>query len=113
MKKKYRQVKVNLLTDDYEQIEKYAKKQGLTVAAFLRISAGIDMEENRRLPKGYKKENVSVCRFSLLYHLSKIGTNINKIAKRCNIDKSVDRHTLFALDKIYKEIWSVPDVSQN
>jgi len=113
MSKKYRQVKVNFLPEDYEQIEKYAKREGLTVAAFLRKCVGVDMEENRRLPKGAKKKTVSDVKFSLLYHLSKIDTSIYQIAKHCNTEKAVDRQALFALEKIHNEIWSVPNVSEN
>ena len=113
MSKKYREIRVNFLPEDCEQIEKRAKKEGLSINAFVRKSLGVDMEENRRLPRGAKKKTVSDLSFSLLYHLSKIGTNINQIAKHCNTEKAVDRQVLFALEKIHNEIWSVPNVSQN
>ncbi len=111
-KSKYRQIKINILIEDHVEIKKIADETGISIATLFRLSLGVDMELNSRVPKNIEARKIDIpCHLSLLYHFSKIGTNLNQIAKRCNINKSVDRHTLFTLDKLYKEIWRVQDDS--
>ncbi len=113
MKKKYHQIKVNIPTEDYPDFKKFADNEKLTLAGLLRKSVGIDMAENNYKPKGFglQKRNKDY-NLSMIYHLAKIGTNLNQIAKLCNINKSIDRQALFALEKLYSELWEVTDDNQ-
>ena len=94
MGKDYKQVKVNFLPEELIELKKMAAQDGVTAATFIRIKLGIDSELNKVKPRNMKQVYCQKVPYSITYHLSKISTNLNQIAERCNIKKSVDQQTL-------------------
>lgn len=102
---KYKQVKINLTPEHHQELEKEALLNSQTIAQFIRNKLDIDLKTKPRIRKmrSDKKEIVKADP-QLLYHLSKIGSNLNQIAKHLNATKSVDRVVLNTLIEIQEEI---------
>ena len=89
---KYKQIKVNLLPDDYQIIKEHSKEKEISMAEYIRKSLNISIQNppNRNININHKK---------VIYHLLKIGININQIAKALNIKDTTQ------LDKkLYEDI---------
>lgn len=83
---KYKQVKINLTEEDHLELSEKAKDKNMTLAQYIRTELDVDLKEKPRTrvkktdsKDSYKKEDPE-----LLYHLAKIGNNINQIAKAFN-----------------------------
>lgn len=107
---KYKQVKVNLLPDDYEKMNVLAKKYDTTIASLFRELADMQIENAPIRKGGIKTQSADP---KLIYHLAKIGNNINQIATRCNVNKIVDRMTFIELVEIKKQLSTLLPAAQN
>ncbi len=94
---KYRQVKVNLLPDDYRRLEAQAQQDEVSMAELFRRAVGAAIPDRRN-------RNQDDTRLALLYELKRIGNNINQIARHCNASRAVDRAALDALLSIEREL---------
>lgn len=105
----YKQVKVNLTPEHYAELEAEAKELDTSIAKLIRDKLGIDLKET---PKSFQrsrkvrsdKKEVVKADPQLLYHLSKIGSNLNQISKHLNSNNAVDRVVLTSLIEIQNEL---------
>lgn len=106
---KYKQVKINLTIEHHQKLEKEALSNNQTIAQFIRDKLDIDLKE---IPKSFQrsrkvrsdKKEIVKADPQLLYHLSKIGSNLNQIAKHLNSNNAVDRVVLSTIVEIQEEI---------
>ncbi len=102
---KYKQVKINLTPEHHQELEKEALENNQTIAQFIRDKLSIDLKTKPRIRKMRSDKKVVVkADPQLLYHLSKIGSNINQISKHLNSNNPVDRVVLNTLIEIQQEI---------
>ena len=102
---KYKQIKVNVLEDEYIKLVQIAKKQNITLAELFRLSVGTRI---KNAPKPHKEKPKIVYKRTdpnLLYEINKIGVNINQIARYLNSGK--DDLKLQVLYHIYEEVMSL------
>lgn len=99
--KKYKQVKINLDEKAHQELRAICDDQNITMAAYFRRLHGAQIEDSRK-PKQkriHKKTDTKI-----LYHLNKIGNNLNQIAKHANEGKSLDFQVLAELANIERNL---------
>ena len=105
----YKQVKINLTQEHYQELQEEALGNGMSIAQLVRHKLGIDLKtaprsfQRSRKVRSDKRE-VTRADPQLLYHLSKIGANLNQISKHLNSGNAVDRVVLTSLIEIQEEI---------
>lgn len=105
----YKQVKINLTPEHYSELETEALNNGMSIAQLVRHKLGIDLKST---PKSFQrsrkvrsdKKPVVKADPQLLYHLARIGSNLNQIAKHLNSNNAVDRVVLSTIIEIEQEI---------
>ena len=105
----YKQVKINLTPSHYLELEEQAISSNKSIAQLIRDKLGIDLKDTpRSLQRSRKvrsdKREVTRADPQLLYHLSKIGTNLNQISKHLNSTKVVDSVVISSLIEIQEEL---------
>ena len=73
----------------------------------IKCEKSVSKDKNLDLDDDMSDEEKAMLKQIYEKRFEKIEININQIAARCHTKKEVDRHILFALEKLYKEIWSV------
>ena len=96
-KKVYKQVKVNFTPEHFEKLEQFSSKKGVSKAEYIRQRLNIEYEDMPQ-PKG--KAQTKEADPKLIYELSRIGANLNQIARYANTNKALDREILSALVRI-------------
>jgi len=111
MSEKLKQVKVNLYQHQHQQIKILAEENNTTIAQYIREKLSLELEEKDTRGAYKKHEKVSYKKADpkLLYELSKIGNNLNQIAKYINTKKDdIDTieilQSLVEIEKQIKEI---------
>lgn len=105
----YKQVKINLTHEHYQELQDEALSNGMSIAQLVRHKLGIDLKltpksfQRSRKVRSDKKEILKADP-QLLYHLSKIGTNLNQISKHLNSGNAVDRVVISSIIEIQQEI---------
>ena len=105
----YKQVKINLTHEHYQELQDEALSNDKSIAQLIRDKLGIDLKttprsfQRSRKVRSDKKEILKADP-QLLYHLSKIGTNLNQISKHLNSGNAVDRVVLTSIIEIQEEI---------
>ncbi len=105
----YKQVKINLTPEHYLELEEQAISSNKSIAQLIRDKLGIDLKttpkalQRTRKVRSDKRE-VTRADPQLLYHLSKIGANLNQISKHLNSTKIVDSIVISSLNEIQQEI---------
>ncbi len=105
----YKQVKINLTEEHYKELQEEALSNDTSIAKLIRDKLGIDLKDTpkalqrSRKVRSDKKEIVKADP-QLLYHLSKIGTNLNQISKHLNSNNAVDRVVLSTIIEIQEEM---------
>ena len=105
----YKQVKINLTPSHYSELETEALNNNKSIAQLIRDKLGIDLKstprsfQRSRKVRSDKKEILKADP-QLLYHLSKIGTNLNQISKHLNSNNAVDRVVLSSIIEIQEEL---------
>ena len=105
----YKQVKINLTPSHYSELETEALNNNKSIAQLIRDKLGIDLKstprsfQRSRKVRSDKKEILKADP-QLLYHLSKIGTNLNQISKHLNSGNAVDRVVLTSIIEIQQEL---------
>ena len=94
MSKKYKQIKVNLDENLYKKISVYAEMKEVSLAEVFRQSVGAKIQDIRK-PKIKRVHKVTDPK--LLYHLNKIGNNLNQISQHLNSGKNLDNQILIQL----------------
>ena len=102
--KKYKQVKVNLKEDTHQRLKKYCDSREITMAEYFRSLINTQIEDKREPQQKRVHKKIDP---ELLYHLNKIGNNLNQIAKHANEGKSLDFQTLAALTNIERTLKEV------
>lgn len=105
----YKQVKINLTPSHYLELEEQAISSNKSIAQLIRDKLGIDLKAT---PKSFQrsrkvrsdKKPVVKADPQLLYHLAKIGTNLNQISKHLNSNNAVDRVVLSSIIEIQEEL---------
>ena len=105
----YKQVKINLTHEHYQELQDEALSNGMSIAQLVRHKLGIDLKDTpKALQRTRKvrsdKKEILKADPQLLYHLSKIGTNLNQISKHLNSNNAVDRVVLTSLIEIKEEL---------
>ena len=105
----YKQVKINLTQEHYSVLDKEALNNGKSIAQLIRDKLGIDLKDTpRSFQRSRKvrsdKKPVVKADPQLLYHLARIGSNLNQIAKHLNSNNAVDRVVLSTIIEIEQEI---------
>ncbi len=93
----YKQVKINMKQEHHELLKLKANESNLSLAQYVRDKLDIDLNDNRIIKKSRKKipkASYTTADPKLLYHLSSIGNNLNQIAKKVNISKSIDTNII-------------------
>ena len=101
MTSKYKQVKVSLKIDDHIKLQEHCRENGVTMASFFRDLVNYEIEDIR---KPRSKRETKIADPKLLYHLNKIGNNLNQIAKNLHQKRELDFKVLFQLVEIEKRI---------
>lgn len=105
----YKQVKINLTHEHYQELQDEALSNDKSIAQLIRDKLGIDLKTT---PKSFQrsrkvrsdKKEILKADPQLLYHLSKIGTNLNQISKHLNSGNAVDRVVISSIIEIQQEI---------
>ena len=105
----YKQVKVNLTEEHYSELQEEALNNGMSIANLIRHRLGIDLKST---PKSFQrsrkvrsdKKPVVKADPQLLYHLAKIGNNLNQITKHLNKTKVMDSVVISSIIEIQEEI---------
>ena len=105
----YKQVKINLTPSHYSELEMEALNNNKSIAQLIRDKLGIDLKSTPRTFQRSRKvrsdkKPVVKADPQLLYHLSKIGTNLNQISKHLNSGNAVDRVVISSIIEIQQEI---------
>ena len=105
----YQQVKINLTQEHYQELQEEALGNGMSIAQLVRHKIGIDLKSTpRSFQRSRKvrsdKKPVVKADPQLLYHLAKIGTNLNQISKHLNSNNAVDRVVINSIIEIQEEI---------
>ena len=105
----YKQVKINLTHEHYSELQEEALNNGMSIAQLVRHKLGIDLKDTpRSFQRSRKvrsdKKEILKADPQLLYHLSKIGTNLNQISKHLNSTKIVDSIVISSLNEIQQEL---------
>ena len=105
----YKQVKVNLTEEHYSELDREALNNGMSIAQLVRHKLGIDLKDTPKAlqrPRKVRSDKREVTRADpqLLYHLSKIGTNLNQISKHLNSGNVVDSIVISSLNEIQQEL---------
>lgn len=97
---KYKQVKVNLTPEHHQQLLELADDKNMTLAQYVRSELNIDLKNKPRVRK--KRSDINIYNKAdpkLIYHLAKIGSNINQIAKKLNKGNTLHLATLIDIRK--------------
>ena len=105
----YKQVKINLTQEHYSELDREALNNGMSIAQLVRHKLGIDLKST---PKSFQrsrkvrsdKKEILKADPQLLYHLAKIGNNLNQITKHLNSTKVVDSIVISSIIEIQEEI---------
>ena len=105
----YKQVKINLTQEHYQELQEEALGNGMSIAQLVRHKLGIDLKDTpRSFQRSRKvrsdKQPVVKADPQLLYHLAKIGTNLNQISKHLNKTKVIDSVVISSLNEIQQEL---------
>ena len=105
----YKQVKINLTPSHYSELETEALNNNKSIAQLIRDKLGIDLKDTPKAlqrPRKVRSDKKEILKADpqLLYHLSKIGTNLNQISKHLNSNNAVDRVVLSSIIEIQEEI---------
>ena len=105
----YKQVKINLTPEHYQELQDEALSNDKSIAQLIRDRLGIDLKSTpKALQRTRKvrsdKREVTRADPQLLYHLSKIGTNLNQISKHLNSGNVVDSIVISSIIEIQEEI---------
>lgn len=105
----YKQVKINLTEEHYQELQNEALSNDKSIAQFIRDKLNIDLKttpkalQRSRKVRSDKKEIVKADP-QLLYHLAKIGANLNQISKHLNSGNAVDRVVINSIIEIQQEL---------
>jgi len=94
-----KQIKINFKPHDYEKIEAYASAEKVSKAEWIRSRLDIQYSD---MPQPRNKDNDM--KLMLIYEVSKIGNNLNQLAKHVNFKKYIDGMILQKLVEIQKSI---------
>lgn len=105
----YQQVKINLTQEHYSDLQDEALNNGMSIAQLVRHKLGIDLKDTpKALQRSRKvrsdKKPVVKADPQLLYHLAKIGNNLNQITKHLNKTKVIDSVVINTIIEIQEEI---------
>ena len=105
----YKQVKINLTHEHYQELQDEALSNGMSIAQLVRYKLGIDLKDTpKALQRSRKvrsdKKPVVKADPQLLYHLAKIGNNLNQISKHLNSGNAVDRVVISSIIEIQEEL---------
>jgi tRNA U54 and U55 pseudouridine synthase Pus10 len=101
LKSKNRQIAVSFPNEVFEKIANKADEFGMTKAELIRQQLNFDFGQKRE-PR--KKRVHKTADPQLLYHLNKIGNNLNQIAKHLNEGNTLGLQALVELSNIEQRL---------
>lgn len=90
---KDKRVTIRFTEDEYKLLKQKADDLDITLSNYIRKKA-----------LGNREKVTTKCDKELLYHINRISNNLNQVAKRCNINKTIDKLTLQSLAAIEKQL---------
>ena len=105
----YKQVKINLTHEHYLELDREALNNNKSIAQLIRDKLGIDLKTTPKAlqrPRKVRSDKKEILKADpqLLYHLSKIGTNLNQVSKHLNSGNAVDRVVISSIIEIQEEL---------
>jgi transcription initiation factor TFIIIB Brf1 subunit/transcription initiation factor TFIIB len=94
-----KQIKVTLSLEDYEKLKRLAIDKEISMAEYVRKQLNINFSSKRQ-------RNLNIEHKQLIFHLIKIGANINQIAKAFNICVTAYKKQTANSNKINKIFYS-------
>ena len=110
MSEKLKQIKVNFYPEQHELLKNLAEENEVTIAQYIRQNLDLELDKNdtRKIYKMHEKVTHKKEDPKLIYELSKIGNNLNQIARNLNSKKDVNNieilQTLIEIEKSIKRI---------
>ena len=105
---KYAQVKIKILPEDLEDLQFLSSKENLKPPAYIRKKLGYSLDKkDERKSYSFKNEKVIINKADpkLIFEISKIGANLNQIAKQLNQKKDINALAILSnIEKQIKEI---------
>ncbi len=98
---KNKQIAVSFPNEIYDKISLEAEKSEVTKAEFIRQLLKYDFDKKREPSKKRVHKTTDP---RLLYHLNKIGNNLNQIAKHLNEGNSLELQALAELTNIEQSL---------
>lgn len=98
-KKRDKKIQIRLSDDEKNQLLKNA--DGLELSTYLRQ---VGLKQKAQAPKPVSKKVIHTADPELIREISKIGININQMAKHLNITQEVDRSIFIELLKIRDDL---------
>lgn len=93
---KFKQIKINLLPEDYEGIKRKAYDNDMTIAALVRLATNsAKLPEKKHVTGEYKE---------LIFQINKIGVNINQMTKVLNNTRKADAEMLRYLNVVQEKL---------
>jgi len=89
-----KRVTIRFTPDEYNSLKEKATQFDMTLSDYIRT----------KLLTKKEKVRPSKCNKELLYHINRIGNNLNQIARHCNSTGTVDRFVLKELVEIEKKL---------
>lgn len=93
---KYKQIKIMVLPNEYEKIKKNSEMLKLKMSGYCRKMLNVENKLDTE-----KKSEIDL---EMIYHINKIGNNLNQITKYVNIKKEIDSEVLLKIDDIFNNL---------
>jgi len=89
MSEKLKQVKVNFYPEQHKLLKEKAAAENVTIAQYIRsqLDLNLDEKDTRKIYAETQKKVYKETDPKLLYEISKIGNNLNQIARQINRKK--------------------------
>ena len=105
----YKQVKINLTPSHYSELDTEALNNNKSIAQLIRDKLGIDLKDTPKAlqrPRKVRSDKKEILKADpqLLYHLSKIGNNLNQVSKHLNKTKVIDSVVINSIIEIQEEL---------
>jgi len=90
----YKQVKINMSPEDYQDSTTMAKKEGITNAAYMRNFLRIDADINSTRRGSVRAANIDIASF---YLMARIEYELRNIVQSIDVGKALDRQIFSTL----------------
>ena len=89
---KYKQIKINVLPDEYNKLKDFADNDNLKLSGYCRKILNVENDID--------KINLNKINLKLIREINYIGKNLNQVVKYINTTKNLDLNILIALQDL-------------